>query len=294
MNLFIREFSQIHCYINACKPNRPSLNAVATSSPVFRTKPIGQLFFVTLFSLTCIVPNLFAQTSKQIEQYQQIWYVYQNTLQLNKKWGIVSDLQERHFISPFAQHQVLIRIQSVYNLGSGWEGGLGMAAFGAAQNDPNVTPRLTVPELRPFLGLSLKQKTAIGTVSHRYKAEARFFHNTANGELANGYTFGNFRVRYQLGIEIPLIKSTKKQRDILSLKISDEVHVNLGKKIVHNVFDQNRVYVGFLCKILPELSAEAGYLNWFQARPTGGEFYERHVFRLGVAHKIALKERKRD
>lgn len=289
MALFPHRFSQIHYRIIACKLNCLSLNTPTNStSPVFRTKLIGQLFLVALFSLTCIVPNLFAQTGKQVEQYQQIWYVYQNTLQLNKKWGIVSELQERHFISPTAQHQSILRFQAVYILGSGWEGGPGIAFPLSAQNDPNITPRLNVPELRPFLGLTLKQKTPIGTVSHRYKAEARFFHNIANGELTNGYTFGNFRIRYQLGIEIPLIKSTQKQRELLSLKISDEVHINLGKKIVHNVFDQNRLYIGFIYKILPDLSVEAGYLNWFQQKTSGEDFYKRHVLRLGMAHKISL------
>ena len=76
----------------------------------------------------------------------------------------------------------------------------------------------------------------------------------------------------------------------LILKIKDEVMFNFGKNIVKNVFDQNRIYIGLNYPMNKNLAFEAGYLNWFQQRPSGTDFYNRDIIRFSVFHTINLKK----
>ncbi|WP_306352223.1 DUF2490 domain-containing protein [Flavobacterium sp. '19STA2R22 D10 B1'] len=232
---------------------------------------------------------VFSQQSKEVTHQQLIWYGYNTTVSFSANWYLVSEVQERHFIDPLAQHQLLFRTELHRNLGKEWNTSVGMTVFLQSPNDPESTSNLIVPELRPNIEFVYKQKLSFGILSHRYKAEARYFHNTANGELTTGYTFGNFRFRYQIGLEIPILKSKQQQRDLLSVRVMDEVHFNTGGNIVKNVFDQNRVYLALNYKITPKLSIEAGYLNWYQQRASGYEFYNRDIIRFTVFHKIDFK-----
>lgn len=220
-----------------------------------------------------------------------IWYGLFTTLELNEKWYFQNEFQERQYINPTAQHQFLIRSHLHRLLGkSGWETSIGMCLFLQNPNDPNATTILTVPELRPHIEFAYKQKLEKFTLDHRYRAESRFFHSTnqARTELEDGFEFGNFRFRYRLQATIPLFKVAESRT--LKLKISDEININVGNKITKNVFDQNRLYAGINYDILPHLSFEVGYLNWFQQRPNG-DFYNRNILRFTVFHKISLKKR---
>jgi hypothetical protein len=72
----------------------------------------------------------------------------------------------------------------------------------------------------------------------------------------------------------------------LSLKAGDEIFLNVGKKIVTNVFDQNRWFVGLNMAFSPSFSLEAGYLNWFQEQSSGTDYYNRDVLRLALYQVI--------
>ena len=134
------------------------------------------------------------------------------------------------------------------------------------------------------------QKLPKVTFDHRYRLEARFFHNIneQRTELDDGYEFGTYRFRYRLQATIPLYKVADQR--YLKLKISDEIHLNAGSKITINVFEQNRAYAGINFDILKNLSFEVGYLNWFQQRPNG-DFYNRDILRFTVFHKIKLNKK---
>ncbi len=226
---------------------------------------------------------------KEISKQSLIWYGLFTTLEFNEKWYFQNEFQERHFINPATQHQFIIRSHIHRLLGqSGWETSMGMCLFLQNPNDPNATVKLTVPEFRPHIEFSYKQKLKKVTFDHRYRAEARFFHNTnvPKTELEDGFEFGNFRFRYRLQATIPLFKVADNR--YLKFKISDEIHLNGGNNIKTNVFDQNRIYGGINYDILQNLSFEVGYLNWFQQRPDG-KFFNRDILRFTVFHRINLK-----
>lgn len=235
-----------------------------------------------------IANNLYGQ--KSTTDQSLIWYGLFTTVGINENWYFQNEIQERHYINPTAQHQFVLRSHVHRRLGKkGWESSVGMCFFLQSPNDPRAKQRLTVPELRPHIEFGYNQKFEKFSLDHRYRAEARFFHNTnvERTALEDGFDFGNFRFRYKIQATIPLLKVAERRN--FKLKISDELHINAGSKIVANVFDQNRIYAGINYDILVNLSAEVGYLNWFQQR-ANGDFYNRNILRFTVFHKIFTKE----
>ncbi len=234
----------------------------------------------------------FLLAQKKVENQQLIWYGYYNNLKFNENWSLNSEIQERQFYNPTAQHQLVFRSNLERKLFADWKASVGMTLFLQNPNIPNSESNLTVPELRPNVGFSNKQKLGFVTINHRYKAEARLFHDVGNEKLVGGYHFSNFRLRYQLGLDFPIWK--KEGNEKLLLKIKDEIMFNVGKKIVKNTFDQNRIYAAFNYKLNASYAFELGYMNWFQQQKSGIDFYNRDILRFSIFHSIDLKKKKNE
>jgi hypothetical protein len=230
---------------------------------------------------------LTAQGQKEITRQSLAWYGYSNTVQFSDKRWLTSEIHERHFIEPFAQHQFVTRTHLHFAVGNGWDFAFGMCLFLQNSNNP-LEPGIAVPELRPHIEFNQKQKLEHVTFDHRYIAEARFFQRTNDDgtKLEDGFDFGNFRFRYRLQATIPLFRFDEERA--LKLRISDEIHVNAGSNIVLTMFDQNRIYGSINIDISTSLSAEVGYLSCFQKRPTDVQYYSRNIIRFTVFHKINL------
>jgi hypothetical protein len=234
----------------------------------------------------------FLLAQKKVENQQLIWYGYYNNLKFNENWNLNSEIQERQFYNPTGQHQLVFRSNLERKLIADWNASVGMTLFLQNPNTPNSESNLTVPELRPNIGFSNKQKLGFVTINHRYKAEARFFHDVENDRLVGGYRFSNFRLRYQLGLDVSIWKNEKQQA--LIVKIKDEIMFNVGNKIVKNTFDQNRIYAAFNYKLNASYAFEIGYMNWFQQQKSGVDFYNRDILRLSIIHSIDLKKKKNE
>ncbi len=232
----------------------------------------------------------FLLAQKKVENQQLIWYGYYNSLKFNENWSLNSEIQERQFYNPTAQHQLVFRSNLERKLIADWKVSAGMTLFLQNPNNSNSESKLTVPELRPDVGFSNKQKLGFITINHKYKAEARFFHNIENQELVGGYRFSHFRLRYQLGLDFPIWK--KEGNEKLIFKVKDEIMLNVGSKIVKNTFDQNRIYVALNYKLNKSYAVELGYMNWFQQQKSGTDFYNRDILRLSIFHTIDLKKEK--
>lgn len=238
-----------------------------------------------LLSLFLVILPFSSFSQKIIEEQELIWYSYFQKIELNDKWYIESELHERHFITPLKQHQFLIRSHVHRKLGADWEVSVGGCGFFQSPNDPTSSSNLIVPEIRPHFEFAYKQKLKRVIFDHRYKTEFRFFHNTnANATaLEKGFNFGNIRFRYRIQAIIPIYKKIR-------LKVSDEIHINVGNKIVKNVFDQNRIYAGLNYEFSPNLNVDVGYMNWFQQRPDG-RFFDRDILRFTIYHTISKKQK---
>ncbi|WP_068837770.1 DUF2490 domain-containing protein [Pontibacter akesuensis] len=250
----------------------------------------AKIILVSL-SLLLHAPLLWAQNvGKEVTRQQLVWYGYNSTLELSEQWAVNLEVEERRFFNPDEQHQFLTRGQVRFSLGKGWEAAAGFAYFLQSPHDPRATVNLVVPELRPHLQLDYKQPINKLRIAHRYRAERRFFRNTADGELAGGYS-ANYRFRYRLSLEYLLVKIGQQP---LKGKLNDEIMFNAGENITNNRFDQNRIYVGLNYPVHKNVSVEAGYLKWFQQRASGQQFYDRDIIRLIISHKIDVRSKKAD
>lgn len=233
-------------------------------------------------------PSLFAQSSgKQVTEQQLVWYTYNNTLEISPKWSLTSELHERRFRNPDEQHQFQVSSRLNYSLGNNWSTSAGFTYFLQSPHDPRSTGDLVVPELRPHIQIDYRQPLGRLTIGHRYRIEKRFLRNTADGELADGYTT-NYRFRYRLGLEYHVASIYNRP---LKVKVSEEVHLNAGKSITYNRFDQNRIYIGLNYTVHKNINVEAGYLNWYQQRASGNQFYSRDIISFTINHKIDLKRK---
>lgn len=218
---------------------------------------------------------------KDIETQRILWVRYYNKVSLADQWQLDTEIDTRWFVLSNRQHQWLLpRITLHYQIKEAHGVGLGAAYFlQALPQDENQMVKSIRPEIRPHQEYNLFQYLGEVKVSHRYKIEERFFMKTSENSAAF-----NFRFRYKVQTQIPL---TKKERPYpVSLIIFDEVMFNAGKGIVYNIFDQNRIYAGAQVKLSKHWTTEAGYMNWFQQRTSGKEFYNRHIARFSLVHTI--------
>ncbi|WP_162054054.1 DUF2490 domain-containing protein [Pontibacter pamirensis] len=233
-------------------------------------------------------PSLYAQsTGKQVTQQQLVWYAYNNTLEFSPKWLLITEVHERRYMNPDAQHQFVTRSHLNYALGKGWNASAGFTYFLQSPQDPHAANKLVVPELRPHIQFDYKQSFSKLLIGHRYRIEKRFFRNIEDGELAEGYNT-NYRFRYRLGLEYQLATIHGLP---LKLKLNDEIHINAGERINYNRFDQNRIYVGLNYAIHKNVAFEAGYLKWYQQRASGNQYFSRDIISFSVYHKIDLKKK---
>ncbi|MGI8950537.1 MAG: DUF2490 domain-containing protein [Chitinophagaceae bacterium] len=242
-------------------------------------------FFVVLATKT------FSQKQK-IDQ-TQLWFAYLNNLKFSDKWRLLTDIQERQFVLPVgAKGNLIFRSILYHNLGSNWEVGAGLALFFTGPQKVPSTSDLVVPELRPTVDFLYKQKAGQLNINHRYRFEARYFHDVANNALDDGFSFGNYRFRYQLSLDYPLIKNAQK-KPVVSARVYDEIFLNAGHKIVSNTFDQNRTYAGFVFTASKSFSFELGYLKWFQETSDGKTYFNRDIYRVGINQTINLSKSKK-
>lgn len=242
--------------------------------------------FFLVFFISCFSFFAAAQNTKKITTQQLFWVRYYNQFSINKKWSLHTELDNRMFIPELKQHQFLIRIQGRYKISTTVEAGAGFVYFLQSPQEPGSTSSLVVPELRPQQDITLKQSFSKLNLSHRYLLEERYFRNNDGKKLMDGYRF-NYRFRYRLQADFLI---WKKQNKELKGVVNDEILLNFGKNITANTFDQNRIYAGAQLVPSKNMAFELGYMHWFQERASGADFYNRHIIRCSIYHKLSLKK----
>ena len=219
-------------------------------------------------------------SQKQTDTQSLLWIRYSFNLKMNKKWEVKQELEERAYWFPWRQHQFLSRTSLNRKLNNGWNTAIGFTYLRQSlPHDPFVKEITNTSELRPQIELGYKQKISDHfSTGHRYWSEFRFIEQT-NNQLE----FENIRMRYRL--ELQYLLSNK-----VTLKGFDEIFLNVGNKIVYNVFDQNRYGASVQYMPINNFGFEIGYFNWFQQKKSGNEFYNRNIVRFTVFHNIALNK----
>ena len=235
--------------------------------------------------LGCFVSH--AQTEKNVDHQSILWTRYYNQLTINKKWAIHSEFDNRLFLKPVTENLFAIRVQGRYKINDNLETGAGFAYFSVSTQDPELNPDFKIPEYRGQQDITWKQNIGKITFQNRAQVEERFIHNANKVSLVDGTTF-SWRFRYRLQADFII---WKKENHYLKGVISDEVMFNAGKTITKNTFDQNRIYTALQYGINPDIALELGYLNSYQRRASGVDYFNRDIIRFSIYHKMKLKNK---
>lgn len=227
------------------------------------------------------------QTEKNIDHQSILWTRYNNQLTLNNRWSLHSEFDNRLFLKPVTENLYVIRVQGRYKINDHLESGAGFAFFSVATQEPEITYDFNIPEYRGQQDITWKQNLGKVLLNHRFQLEERFVHNANKDMLVPGTTFF-WRFRYRIQGDYTF---WKKEDQLLKAVVSDEILFNFGKKIIKNTFDQNRIYAAIHYGLNRNLAFELGYLNSFQRRTNGIDYFNRDIIRFSIFHKLRVQKK---
>ncbi|WP_207434267.1 DUF2490 domain-containing protein [Sabulibacter ruber] len=232
-----------------------------------------------------------AQTpEKQVTDRQQVWLGYFNQTRLSDKFSLWLDLHSRRtdFLDRWAT--TIVRPGLTYHISDHTRFTVGYAYVShwpASETEETVRPEHRLWQQVNWSGKSKRLQT-----NQWVRLEERFNRNIANDQLQEGYHF-NFRARYMIGLMVPLTADAIAP-GVPFLVLNDELHVNFGKEIVYNYFDQNRLFGGVGYQFSKGFNAQLGYMQVFQQTAAGNRYFKTHALRLFLFHNIDLRKPKAD
>jgi hypothetical protein len=219
-----------------------------------------QPIYVQVLVGLVISANSFGQ-AKQTEQVEQTWLGYFNQTRLGDKWGSWTDLQLRTkegLVKDLSQGIARFGVTYYFNTATKLTAGYAYVHHFPSDNHKNVAQ----PEHRPWQQLQWHTTYGKKKMMQWFRLEERYRRKILNDStLAHGHNF-NFRLRYNFFLDIPLSDEGIKKGKF-SFVVNDEVHVNFGKQVVYNYFDQNRFFVGLKFQTSAHDNIQLGYMNVF-------------------------------
>lgn len=247
----------------------------------------NKIYFICFLMMTGALT--YAQSVKQTTSVQQIWMGYFNQSRLSNKWGVWTDIHVRtkeDFATNFSQSILRLGLTYYLNDNTKLTAGYAFVNHFPADNHKNIS----APEHRPWQQIQWHTKYDKLRTMQWIRLEERFRRKVENDDnLAEGYNF-NYRVRYNFLMSVPLSDKGVKQGG-WSYILNNEIHVNFGKEIVNNYFDQNRFFTGFAFHTNAHDNLQFGYMNLFQQLAAGNRYRSIHALRVFYFHNIDLRER---
>ena len=230
-----------------------------------------------------------AQPKKTITDVQQVWVGYFNQTRLTDKFGFWVDLQLRtkdDFVNDLSVS--LNRFGLTYYVTDNTKLTAGYAYVVAYPEDNR---KVSLPEHRPWQQVQWHTKYGKKRMMQWLRLDERYRRRLLNDStLADTYSF-NYKLRYNLFYDIPLSKKGIVPK-AFSFVINDEIHINFGKQIVLNTFDQNRFYLGFKYQLSEHSNVQLGYMNLFQQLAAGNRYRSIHTARLFFFQNLDLRKKK--
>ena len=248
----------------------------------FRTITLLKVFIFLFF-----VSGTASGQFKYTEKLEQVWTGYFNQTRISRHWGFWFDAQLRTKDDFFKDFSVLIlRPGIMFYLNDNTKLAAG---YGFIRHYPaGAHSKIARPEHRPWQQIQWHTKYARVRTVQYLRLEERYLKKILNDStLSNAYNF-NFRLRYNFLLQVPLSKNPIK-KGAVSFIVNDEVHVNFGKQVVLNYFDQNRFFLGLAYQVNDHDNIQLGYLNVFQQLPAGNQYRSTHAARVFYFHNLDLR-----
>jgi hypothetical protein len=243
---------------------------------------------VFLIFCTLTVSAVFGQQTKTTTDVQQIWFGYFNQTRLTDKVGLSTDLHLRTkegFVNNFSQSIARLGVTYYVTDNTKLTAGYAYVSTYGAEGHTNITQ----PEHRLWQQVQWHTRYNKNRMMQGVRLEERYRHKILNDStLASGYNF-NYKLRYNLFYEIPF---SQKPDNKFSFVLNDEIHINFGKEIMYNYFDQNRFFAGLKFNTSKQDNIQLGYMNQFQQLASGNRYRNNHVIRLFYFQNVDWRKKK--
>jgi hypothetical protein len=220
----------------------------------------------------------FAQ--KHIEHVNQAWAAYLNQTRLSDRWGFTADFHLRTREDFFSQVSTTITRAGITYYAT--DDLRFTAGYGYVNHFNNGVRQW---EHRPWQQVQLNSKINRLSFSQYLRFEERY-----RKRITAGYDF-NYRLRYNALLMVPLSQRAFAP-GTFSVALNDELHVNMGKQVIRNYFDQNRFFIGFAYHLKPKSVVQFGYLSVFSQLSSGNQYKSVHAPRVYFYHNLDLRKNK--
>lgn len=226
-----------------------------------------------------ISSNIFAQ-ERSIDRSNQQWIQYYHQTKLSDQWILLIDGGYRW--SEFSSSsQYIARLGLGHRLSQYMQAAAGFAHLGFYE-----AGKTTLLEFRPYQEFLIRKPYGKVNTAHRFRIEERFFHRLSETEEQYDRSF-NFRFRYLFSLNIPLFKLSNTQPDRkVALRVGNEILINAGKEVEHNVFDQHRILIGPDISLRENLRLRLIYNGLFASTDSPDIFNYSDIIWLGVIHHL--------
>ena len=221
------------------------------------------------------IAGLLLGLTSSAQQYQ-LWAGYYNSIKVNNRFTVNSDLQLR--TTEWYRHlsQVLARTGLTYKLSSHFAATAGFADFAFFSKD-----RISKNEYRPWEELSAQLNAGSYRITQRLRIEQRIFQHVENETSTAAYNF-NHRFRYRIDLLKPLHVVSEERRT--DLQLGNEIMLNAGD--VKSYFDQNRTWLGLQYTLNRHIALQLQYVFILQQTSSHSAPEQIHVIRFNVYHTI--------
>jgi len=252
----------------------------------FGTRGRSLLIIVCCF---CLISVAHSQ-EKHTETLNQVWLAYFNQTRFSEKFGVWLDLHLRtkeDFFTNFSQS--VIRPGLTYYLTNDVKLTFGYAYVSHYPEDNHS--KVTQPEHRIWQQVQWYTNYKRIRTRQWVRLEEKFRRKILNDStLVSGYNF-YYKVRYNLSLQVPLAKKAFDPHSF-AFVVNDEVHINFGKQIKYNYFDQNRFFIGFGYQTTASDQLQFGYMNVFQQLSSGNQYKSINAARIFYFHNLDLRKKK--
>ena len=246
-------------------------------------KPATTFLLLFLFLNSCL-------SQKQVTSVQQIWLGNTSQVRFSDHWGLSFDVQVRSREKFFTGlSQVSSRIGAVYYLN---ESIRIAAGYYFADNIPRDYHKAVFQdEHTGWQQISWSAKKPRLNINQSFRLEERFRHRViSETKLGEGYGF-NYRTRYNILMNIGLSRKPFTPHTLAAV-VYNEVYLNFGKQIIHNTFDQFRIYTGFNYTLTKNANLQFGYMYSFQKLAAGNKYRNLHAARIFYLYNLDLRKKK--
>lgn len=229
---------------------------------------------------------LFVMPAKFFAQHKtlhvnMLWFNYNNTVELSRKWSIISDVQLRTRDWTKQWSTFALRSGAAYILNHKYTLAGGFTWFGNVRhiNDTAVVAN----EWRPWQEIGLQLHAGKGLLSQRIRTEERFLQKLSGTSKTNEY---EKRLRFRYRIEYTFPQIAKKTE----LHIGNETMVNLNYIKDSRFFDQNRIFALINYKTSHTTFVQFQFIKILQWQAAANTLEDQNVFRLSVHQFFSSKK----